>query len=112
MGCPNAENVEADRLVPVSWNPTITNAGRCSTYPVSVQIEVLDRVGVFKDILSRLSDRNINVRKAQVKTEVGKPALIDLCIDLRDRQQLESIFTQIKQMSDVLNIRRVSEQIE
>ncbi|MBW4619102.1 MAG: ACT domain-containing protein [Cyanosarcina radialis HA8281-LM2] len=71
-----------------------------------------DRVGVFKDILSRLSDRNINVRKAQVKTDAGKPALIDLCIDLRDRQQLESIFTQIEQMSDVLNIRRVSEQVE
>jgi GTP pyrophosphokinase len=112
QGCPNAENIEGDRIVPVSWNPAVTNAGRCSTYPVSVQIEVLDRVGVFKDILSRLSDRNINVRKAQVKTDVGKPALIDLCIDLRDRQQLETIFTQIKQMSDVINIRRVSEQIE
>jgi GTP pyrophosphokinase len=28
---------------------------------------VIDRVGVFKDILSRLSDQNINVRNAQVE---------------------------------------------
>jgi GTP pyrophosphokinase len=72
-------------------------------------MEVIDRVGVFKDILSRLSDQNINVRHAQVKTHEGKPAVIDLCIDIRDHQQLESSFCQIKKMSDVLNMRRLSQ---
>ena len=108
-GCPNVENVEGDRLVPVSWNPINSDNGRPLTYPVNIQIEVMDRVGVLKDILSRLTDNNINVRNAQVKTFEGKPALIDLGIDIRDRDQLERIFTQIKKMSDVLNIRRLSQ---
>ena len=108
-GCPNVENVEGDRLVPVSWNPTHTNSTRPQTYPVNIQIEALDRVGVLKDILSRLSDHNINVRNAQVKTNQGQPAIIELCIDIRDREQLERSFTQIKQMSDILNIRRLSQ---
>ncbi|NEP53238.1 MAG: hypothetical protein F6K65_32325, partial [Moorea sp. SIO3C2] len=60
-------------------------------------------------ILSRLSDQNINVRKAQVKTQYGRPALIDLCIDILDHQQLNCSFAKIQQMSDVLNIRRVSQ---
>jgi GTP diphosphokinase / guanosine-3',5'-bis(diphosphate) 3'-diphosphatase len=109
QGCVNVENVPGERIVPVSWNPTDQNNGRPQTYPVNIQLEVLDRVGVFKDILSRLSDQNINVRNAQVKTQEGKPAIIDLCIDILDHKQLESSFCQIKKMSDILNIRRLSQ---
>ena len=109
QGCPNLENIPGERVIPVSWNPTDSGNGRPQTYPVNIQIEVIDRVGVFKDILSRLSDQNINVRNAQVRTQEGKPALIDLCIDIRDHQQLERSFCQIKKMSDVLNLRRVSQ---
>jgi GTP pyrophosphokinase len=109
QGCPNVENVPGERLVPVSWNPTDSVNGRPQTYPVNIQMEVMDRVGVFRDILTRLSDQNINVRNAQVKTQEGKPAIINLCIDIRDHQQLERSFCQIRKMSDVLNLRRVSQ---
>ncbi|MBW4689208.1 MAG: bifunctional (p)ppGpp synthetase/guanosine-3',5'-bis(diphosphate) 3'-pyrophosphohydrolase [Komarekiella atlantica HA4396-MV6] len=109
QGCHNLENVECERLVPVRWNSTAENSGHPHTYPVDIQIEALDRVGVLKDILSRLSDQGINVRHAQVKTAIGQPALMDLGIDIRDRSQLEQVFTQIKKMSDILNIRRIGQ---
>jgi RelA/SpoT family (p)ppGpp synthetase len=109
QGCHNLESVEYERLVPVTWNSGTESRTRPQTYPVNVQIEALDRVGVLKDILSRLSDQGINVRHAQVKTAIGQPALIDLGIDIRDRSQLEQVFTQIKKMSDILNIRRVGQ---
>ncbi|MCL1467245.1 RelA/SpoT family protein [Argonema galeatum] len=109
QGCPNVESVEGDRLVPVSWNPIDSDSLRPQTYPVNIQIEVLDRVGVLKDILSRLTDNNVNVRNAQVKTFDGRPALIELGIDIRDSNQLERIFTQIKKLSDILNLRRISQ---
>ena len=108
QGCQNVENVPGERLVPVSWNPS-NGKERPQTYPVNIQIEVIDRVGVLKDILARLSDQNINVRKAEVKTSYGKPAFIHLCIDVRDRQQLENCCQKIRQMSDILNLYRVSE---
>jgi RelA/SpoT family (p)ppGpp synthetase len=109
QGCHNLEKVECDRLVPVSWNQAVEHSGRPVTYAVNLQIEALDRVGVLKDILSRLSDQGINVRHANVKTSFGQPALIDLGIEIRDRPQLEQLFTQIKKMSDILNIRRVGQ---
>ena len=109
QGCQNVENVEGDRLVPVSWNPVDSNKGRPQTYPIDVQIEAIDRVGVLKDILSRLSDYSINVRNANVKTTNGEPAIIDLGLEIRDRVQLEQVFVQIKKMSDILNIRRVGQ---
>jgi GTP pyrophosphokinase len=108
QGCSNVDNVPGERLIPVSWNP-INNNGRPQTYTIDLQIEVIDRVGVFKDILARFCDQNINVRKAGVKTSFGKPALISVSIDLKDHQQLESIISQIRKMSDTLNVRRVSQ---
>lgn len=108
QGCHNLEQVDGDRLIPVSWNQNQVEVSRAPTYPINIQIEVMDRVGVLKDILWRLSDNNVNVRKAEVKTYPRKPAAIDLCIDIRDRQQLDRIFNQIRQMSDVIHIRRLS----
>jgi GTP pyrophosphokinase len=109
QGCHNLEHVPGDRLMPVAWNPNYQNAGRAQTYPVNLSVEVLDRVGVLKDILSRLTDNNINVQKVLVKTNPGQPAIIDLCIDITDRDQLERTFNQIRNMTDVLNLRRIGE---
>lgn len=110
QGCQNVDSVECDRLVPVSWNSNHSHRNRPQTYPIDIQIEAIDRVGVLKDILSRLSDHSINVRNAQVKTFNGsQPAVIDLGIEIRDRDQLEHVFTQIKKMSDILNLRRIGQ---
>jgi GTP diphosphokinase / guanosine-3',5'-bis(diphosphate) 3'-diphosphatase len=106
--CSNTEQIPGDRLVPVSWNPQSDN-GRPQTYPVDIQIEVIDRVGILKDILSRLTDNNINVRNAQVKTFPNQTAVIDLGIDIRDHEQLEKTFSQIKKLSDVVNLRRLNQ---
>mgnify|MGYP002776993532 FL=1 len=107
QGCTNTDHIPGDRLVPVSWNPLGEACGRPQTYPVDIQIEVIDRVGILKDILSRLTDNNINVRHAQVRTFPDQTAVIDLGIDIRDHEQLEKTFTQVRKLSDVLNLRRL-----
>ncbi|AFY38275.1 (p)ppGpp synthetase I, SpoT/RelA [[Leptolyngbya] sp. PCC 7376] len=106
--CNNMRNFEGDRLIPVHWNPNHDHKSS-PVYPVDLSIEVIDRVGVLKDILTRLSDQNINVRKAGVKTSHSKPAIISLSIDIRDAQQLNASMNKIKNMSDTLNVRRVSQ---
>jgi len=106
--CANVENADSDRVIPVDWNP-LNNSGknRTPTYTVDLEAEVIDRVGVFRDILARLSDQHINVSNASVKTGKDKPALITLSIEVKDHQQLQYSCNQIKQMSDVLKLRRV-----
>jgi GTP diphosphokinase / guanosine-3',5'-bis(diphosphate) 3'-diphosphatase len=108
QGCVNVEQIDCNRLLPVSWNTQVTK-DKPRTYAVSVQVEVLDRVGVLKDVLSRLTDNRINVRSANVITHYAKPAIINLSIEVSDKVQLERCFAQIKQMSDVLNIRRIAQ---
>jgi GTP diphosphokinase / guanosine-3',5'-bis(diphosphate) 3'-diphosphatase len=110
QGCSNVDAIPGDRLIPVRWNTAShSNKGRRPTYPVEIQIEVLDRVGVLKDILTRLTDSKVNVHNAQVKTFPGRPALIQLGLDIEHYNQLEQIFAQVRKMSDVLNLRRLTE---
>ncbi|KKJ01095.1 RelA/SpoT family protein [Prochlorothrix hollandica] len=107
QGCPSLNSIPGDRLMPVSWNSQ-TQTGRTQSYPVSLQLEVIDRVGVLKDVLIRLSDHSINVRKAQVNTSPDKPAIIDLCLDICNHNQLSQVSCQLKQMTDVLSLRRIT----
>jgi GTP pyrophosphokinase len=109
QGCPNVDRIPGERLIPVSWNHCEATAKRSSRYPVQVRVQVIDRVGVMKDILSHLSDLDINVHKAQVKTFPGQTAEIDLGLDVRDHAHLDQTFTQIRKMTDVLSLHRVSE---
>ncbi|MGK7927250.1 MAG: ACT domain-containing protein, partial [Spirulina sp.] len=108
QGCTNVEKMTGDRLIPVSWNP-IAEKGCYRTYRVNIQVETIDRLGVMRDILGRLSDAEINVCQAEVSTTPGKPALITLGIEIRDRGQLDRSLNKIRQMSDVLNVRRIEQ---
>jgi (p)ppGpp synthase/HD superfamily hydrolase len=63
-------------------------------------------VGVLKDILTRLSDHRINVSDARVRTTPGKPARIDLRVELVSAAQLRTTMDQIRSMADVLDLCR------
>ena len=102
--CSNVLQAPVERRLPVRWNPLADGARR--RYPVQLRIEVLDRVGVLKDILTRLSDHRINVSDARVRTNPGKPARIDLRVELASASQLGTTMDQIRAMADVLDIAR------
>ena len=101
--CANAAQVPAERRLPVRWNAAASESRR---YPVQLRIEVMDRVGVLKDILTRLSDHRINVSDARVRTNPGRPARIDLRVELGSASQLVATVNQIRSMADVLDLCR------
>ncbi|MEM6447251.1 MAG: bifunctional (p)ppGpp synthetase/guanosine-3',5'-bis(diphosphate) 3'-pyrophosphohydrolase [Cyanobacteria bacterium P01_D01_bin.123] len=104
--CANVRRIPGDRLLPVSWNKN-GQPGRAPTYPVDLQLEVIDRVGVLRDILTRLSDSQINVRNAQVTTLPNYTATIDLRVDITDKDQLDRTAGQLRQLTDVLALKCV-----
>jgi len=106
--CTNFINLQSDRLIPVRWNKA-DQCDRPATYPVDIQVEAIDRVGVLKDILSRLADHKVNVGDASVKTSPGKTAFITMTIEISDRTQFEKICSQITKMSDVITVRRINQ---
>ncbi|WP_164929091.1 RelA/SpoT family protein [Gloeobacter violaceus] len=104
-GCPNATKVDPDQLIPVSWNRSYTQPGRPHTYPVEIQVEVIDRIGMLKDLLDRLASERINVRDARVSTYPNSTAIVDLKIDITGKQQLDQVAAQMGKMADVLTVR-------
>jgi GTP pyrophosphokinase len=106
--CANVENVPGERLIPLQWNKPDTAKGQPNTYPVQLRVEVIDRVGVLKDILTRLSDLKINVHNAAVKTHPDQIAEIDLGIDIYDHEHLNKTFAHIRKISDVLTLKRIT----
>ena len=103
--CENINQIPIERRLPVTWNEN--NKANKNKFPVQLRIEVIDRVGVLKDILMRLSDKGINVSDASVKTALGRPAIINLCVELNSLGQLNKTTEQIKSMADVIDIARV-----
>ncbi len=109
--CNNVENIPEDRQISVSWNNNKISdvSDRVQTYPVNVSIQVVDRVGILNEILSLLTEKNINVHSARVRTYLGEPAIIELGIDIRDREQLDNTRNRIQQMRDVFEVRLLDE---
>jgi len=105
--CPNIEAMPSERRLPVRWNPAASREGQ--RFPVHLRIEVIDRVGILKDILMRLSDGSINVSDARVKTAYGKPARIELQVELGSAELLQRTMNQIRSMADVLDIARTGQ---
>ena len=102
--CINVSSIPSERRLPVQWNHV--SSVRDARFEVQLRIEVIDRVGVLKDILMRLSDSQINVSDARVKTSYGRPACIDLRVELKSSEQLKTTLNQIRSMADVLDIAR------
>ncbi|MBK16748.1 MAG: (p)ppGpp synthetase [Prochlorococcus sp. SP3034] len=105
--CENINPIPYERRLPVCWNEQ--EKKNENKFPIQLRIEVIDRVGVLKDILMRLSDKSINVSDASVKTAQGKPAIINLCVELESLIQLNKTIEQIKTMADVIDIARVEQ---
>lgn len=100
--CPNLAQVNPRRFIPASWGSMEKHL-----YPVELEIYTIDRRGLLKDIVARMSDSKINILAANISTHNDKTATLDLVIEVSDIDQLRKIMQKIRQMSDVLNVNRV-----
>jgi len=70
------------------------------TYPIDIRVETIDRVGVLRDILTRLSDNKVNVRRVSVQTKKGHAAIIDLSIDVNVKDLID---VNVKDLQEIIS---------
>lgn len=105
--CPNAISLassEPERLTQIEWKRSDSEY-----YAVDISINVLDRVGLLNDISGIFSESHTNIRSAKIKTNRNKTATINLTIEVADVAELAQITRSVTRISDVLDIRRVSD---
>lgn len=95
------KKAEKDRLIKVSWEKDAD-----FLYPVEIEIEAFDRVGVLKDILAQIAEIKTNVAGASVKTKRGSTAIISLTVDIKNTRHLNDVINEIKKVSDVYRVMR------
>ncbi len=102
--CPNLQHLrrQPERLLEVEWEPS-----EDGTYPVELQIEALDRVGLLKDVLSAVADTRTNVRSVNARVRRDKVGVIDLVLDIRNVGQLTAVMQRISKVPDVYRVERV-----
>jgi len=101
--CPNLtrQQIPAEKLVRVEWNPELDQI-----FPVEIEVEAFDRIGVFKDILGQISETGTNVSAASVTTKRGSSAFLQIIVDVRDAQHLAKVMAAIRRVSDVYEVLR------
>jgi GTP pyrophosphokinase len=90
-----------ERLMQVEWS-----LSQQAFYPVQIEIEALDRVGLLNDITGIITAANTNIRSARVTTKKSRLALFRLVIDITDLDHLNRLMRDISSLSDVLRVYR------
>jgi GTP pyrophosphokinase len=101
--CPNIvrQEIPRERIVKVEWNPKSE-----MLFPVDIEIEAFDRVGVLKDILAQIVETKTNVSAAKVSTRRGSSAFLRLTVDVKDCAHLDRVISAIRRVSDVYDVQR------
>jgi RelA/SpoT family (p)ppGpp synthetase len=87
------------------WNGVI--AMKETVHLVAIDMQVMDRVGVFKDILGKISDQNVNVESAKCRrSPEDRSVFIEIGVEVHHLEELERILQAIKRLPDVVMVKR------
>lgn len=99
--CQNLDHANPNRRMYVSWG------GESQTrHSVKLDIHVIDRVGVLKDILTKIADYNANLSNTKVKILPDHTATIELTVEVENLKHLDRVRDAICQINDVIGVRR------
>ncbi len=95
---------EKERLVPVEWGPTD------SLYPVNIQVEAWDRVGLMRDITTILAEEKVNITAASSISHDDLTVSEYFTIETKGLAQLSRLLGKVEGVRGVINVTRVGDE--
>jgi len=95
---------EKDRLVPVEWGKTD------SLYPVRIQVEAWDRVGLMRDITTIVAEEKINIAALGSTHHDDHTITEDFTFEMEGLAQLSRLLKKIDAVKGVISITRVGDE--
>ncbi|MFA5308722.1 MAG: bifunctional (p)ppGpp synthetase/guanosine-3',5'-bis(diphosphate) 3'-pyrophosphohydrolase [Dehalococcoidales bacterium] len=103
--CPNVVNEdEKERLIPVEWGQTDL------LYPVKIQVDAWDRVGLMRDISTVLAEERVNIASMNLANSIGQRVTIFLTLETKGLAHLSQIMKKIDGVKGVVNIGRIGDE--
>ena len=103
IDCKTLENVQPERLLDIHWSGQNAN----KTYATTIRIETGEKLGLLKDIIAAVSDNNININYANVKSKSNRIGVIELGIELDNVETLKKVINCIQAIPDVFSVKRI-----
>jgi GTP diphosphokinase / guanosine-3',5'-bis(diphosphate) 3'-diphosphatase len=94
---------EIERLVPVEWGET------ASLYPVKVQVEAWDRVGLMRDIGAVVAEEKINITTLNLTNNPDHTISFSFSLETANLVQLSKILSKIEGIKGVVSATRIGD---
>ncbi len=94
---------EKDRLIPVEWGDTD------SLYPVQIQVEALDRVGLMRDISTIVAEEKINIAAVSLTNNDDQTISIYFALEAANLAQLSRLLVRIEGVRGVTSAGRIDQ---
>jgi len=95
---------EKERLIPVEWGQT------AALYPVSIQVEAWDRVGLIRDITTIVAEEKINIAAMSSVQHDDHTVTEHLTLGMKGLAQLSRLSGRIEGVRGVISVARVGDE--
>ena len=101
--CVNISHYEPERRVRVAWSDE-----EVGTFCASIKIMGYDHVGLLGEITSFIGSLNVPIRNASTSVDRNRIATIRLVLEVRSKEQMDSVIRQLQKRQDVMDVYRVT----
>ncbi len=101
--CVNALSGEKERKVAVDWADT-----EIGTFCVSIKIVAYDHLGLLGEVSTFIGSMGVPIRNAATSVDRNKIATIRMVLEVRSREQMDSVIRQLQKRQDVVDVFRVT----
>jgi len=95
---------EGERLIKVEWGQTD------SVYPVNVQVQAWDRVGLVRDITTIVAEDRVNIAKISFANNADHTTSLYLTLEINGLAQLSRLLAKVEGIKGVISVTRVGEE--
>ena len=94
---------EKERLIKVEWGDV------AQVYPVTLQVDAWDRVGLIRDISAIIAEEGINLSEVSMSNHHDESVTMHFTLEVKSAAQLSKIMSRIYSVWNVVNVTRKGE---
>jgi GTP pyrophosphokinase len=102
----NMSEIDRTRLIEAEWQQSDNRA--TEKYMAEIQVYANNRTGLLVDISKIFTERKIDVRNMNCRTNRQEKATISLNFEVQSKDELHSLVEKIRQVESVLDVERTT----